>query len=81
VLLSKGAIVYITGKSAATARSAIDDLKRETQRDTIFFLRLDLTDLDSVKTAADEFMGKEKELHTLYNNESAFCSPVFGIHN
>lgn len=69
VLLLKGAIVYITSKSGASARSTIDELKRETQRDTVFFLRLDLTDLDSVKSAADEFMGKEQELHTLYNND------------
>jgi NAD(P)-dependent dehydrogenase (short-subunit alcohol dehydrogenase family) len=69
VLLSKGANVYITSKSAARARSTIDLLKTETQKDTIFFLRLDLTDLDSVKAAANEFIGKEQELHVLYNNE------------
>ncbi|KAI0290996.1 hypothetical protein BC826DRAFT_1024237 [Russula brevipes] len=69
VLLLKGANVYITSKSGASARTTIDELKREAQRDTIFFLRLDLTDLDSVKSAADEFIGKEQVLHTLYNND------------
>jgi hypothetical protein len=32
------------------------------------FLKLDLADLDSIKEAAEEFLGKESELHTLYNN-------------
>ncbi|KAI0297376.1 NAD(P)-binding protein [Russula brevipes] len=68
-LLSKGANVYITSNSAARARSTVDELKRETEKDTIFFLRLDLTDLDSVKAAANEFIGKEQELHMLYNND------------
>jgi len=74
VLLERGANVYITSKSAARARTTIEDLKRETQKNTIFFLRLDLTDLDSVKTAADEFLGKEQELHTLYNNDGISSS-------
>jgi retinol dehydrogenase-12 len=60
--------VYITTRPVERARSAIDGLKQATQKDTIFFLKLDLADLPSVKTAAEEFIGKESELHTLYNN-------------
>jgi retinol dehydrogenase 12 len=60
--------VYIATRSEERARSAIDELKQATQKDSIFFLKLDLADLPSVKTAAEEFISKESELHTLYNN-------------
>jgi len=68
VLLSKGAKVYIAARSAEKAQPSIDDLKAATDNQAVFYLKLDLADLDSVKTAAEEFMEKETELHTLYNN-------------
>jgi NAD(P)-dependent dehydrogenase (short-subunit alcohol dehydrogenase family) len=68
VLLSKGAKVYIAARSEKKSQKAIDELKQETGKDTVFFLKLDLSDLVSVKAAAEEFVGKESELHTLYNN-------------
>lgn len=40
----------------------------KTGKKSIFFLRLDLADLDSVRAAAAEYIAKESELHTLYNN-------------
>ena len=60
--------MYIAARSEEKSQRAIDELKQETGKDTIFFLKLDLADLVSVKAAAEEFIGKESELHTLYNN-------------
>jgi retinol dehydrogenase 12 len=70
VLLSKGAKVYIACRDEEKARIAIEDLKQATGKpaDSIVSLKLDLADLTSVKTAAEEFISKESELHTLYNN-------------
>ena len=68
VLLSKGAKVYIATRSKEKSEAAIEELKRETGKESVFFLKLDLSDLVSVKHAAEEFIGKEIELHTLYNN-------------
>jgi NAD(P)-dependent dehydrogenase (short-subunit alcohol dehydrogenase family) len=68
VLLSKGAKVYIATRSKEKSEAAIEDLQRETGKESIFFLNLDLSDLVSVKTAAEEFVKRESELHTLYNN-------------
>jgi hypothetical protein len=65
VLLSKGARVYIATWSAEDPAATIDELKDITGKDSVFFLQLNLADLDSVKAAADEFMRKELELHTL----------------
>ena len=68
VLLSKGAKVYIAARSQEKSQKAIDELKKETGNEAVFFLKLDLTDLVAIKTAAEEFIGKESELHGLYNN-------------
>jgi retinol dehydrogenase-12 len=68
VLLSKGAKVYIASRSEEKSQQAIEELKRETGKESVFFLKLDLADLVSVKTAAEEFIAKESQLHTLYNN-------------
>ena len=68
MLLSKGARVYIATRSEEKSLKAIEELKKETGKDSIFFLKLDLSDLVSVKAAAEEYIGKETELHTLYNN-------------
>jgi retinol dehydrogenase-12 len=68
VLLSRGARVYIATRSEEKSQKAIEELKKETGKDSIFFLKLDLADLVSVKAAAEEYIEKETELHTLYNN-------------
>jgi NAD(P)-dependent dehydrogenase (short-subunit alcohol dehydrogenase family) len=68
VLLSKGAKVYIATRSNEKSQTAIEELKRETGKESVFFLKLDLSDLVSVKAAAEEFIKRESELHTLYNN-------------
>jgi NAD(P)-dependent dehydrogenase (short-subunit alcohol dehydrogenase family) len=68
VLLSKGAKVYIATRSGEKSQAAIDELKNETGNESVFFLKVDLSDLVSVKAAAEEFVKKESGLHTLYNN-------------
>jgi len=72
-LLSKGANVYIATRSGEKSQAAIEELKRETGRKSIFFLKLDLSDLVSVKAAAEEFVKKESKLHTLYNNGGVYA--------
>jgi retinol dehydrogenase-12 len=68
VLLSKGAKVYIATRSGEKSQAAIEELKKATGKESVFFLKVDLSDLVSVKAAAEEFIKKESELHTLYNN-------------
>ncbi|KAI0253336.1 hypothetical protein BJV78DRAFT_203386 [Lactifluus subvellereus] len=76
VLLSKGAKVYIAARTEEKSQSTIDELKAETGKDSVCFLNLDLSDLASIKTAAEEFRRKEAELHTLYNNGDVGYAPV-----
>jgi retinol dehydrogenase-12 len=60
--------VYIAAHSQEKSQKAIDELKKVTGKESVFFLKLDLTDLVALKAAAEEFIGKESELHGLYNN-------------
>ncbi|KAI0253325.1 NAD(P)-binding protein [Lactifluus subvellereus] len=76
VLLSKGAKVYIATRSEEKSQRAIEDLKKDTGKESIYFLKLDLSDLATIKVAAEEFIGKESELHTLYNNGGVMNTPI-----
>lgn len=76
VLLTKGAKVYITSYSPEDGQRVVEELKQATGKESVFFIRLNLADLLSVKAAAEEFIGKEQELHTLYNNGGVMYAPV-----
>ncbi|KAH9005636.1 NAD-P-binding protein [Lactarius hatsudake] len=76
VLLSKGARVYIATRSEEKSQKAIEELKKETGKDSIFFLKLDLADLVSIKAATEAYISKETELHTLYNNGGVMNTPI-----
>lgn len=54
-MLTHNAKVYIATRSQGNAQQAIAELKAQTGKDAIF-LKLDLADLNSVKTAAEEFL-------------------------
>ncbi|KAI9464793.1 NAD-P-binding protein [Russula earlei] len=73
VLLSKGAKVYIASRSEHKSQQAIEELKRDTGKDAVFFIKLDLADLVSVKAAAEDFIRRESQLHALYNNGGVFA--------
>jgi retinol dehydrogenase-12 len=48
--------VYIAARSEDRAKAAIEDLKQTTGNEAIW-LKLDLSSLESVRTAAEEFLG------------------------
>jgi len=64
----KGAKVYIASPSLDKAQAVLDDLREETSEESVFFLELDLGNLDSIKAATEDFLRRETQLHTLYNN-------------
>lgn len=53
-LLMKNAKVYLAARSKEKAERAIEELHEETGK-TALFLQLDLSDLNAVKKAAEEF--------------------------
>jgi len=74
-LLTHNAKVYIAVRSEEKAKSAIAELKEQTGKEAIF-LKLDLADLKSVKSSAEEFISKETELHVLFNNAGVMVPPI-----
>ncbi|KAF9055839.1 hypothetical protein BJ165DRAFT_1412265 [Panaeolus papilionaceus] len=74
-LLNHNAKVYMAARSQEKAEEAIAQLKKETGKEGIW-LKLDLADLNSIKSAAEEFAKKEKELHVLFNNAGVMVPPV-----
>lgn len=52
--MNHNAKVYIAARNEAKAKAAIQELKEETDKEAIF-LHLDLGDLKSIKSAAQEF--------------------------
>lgn len=54
-LLEHNAKVYLAARSPERAAQAIEELKADTGKDAIF-LQLDLSDLPSVRKAAEEFL-------------------------
>ncbi|KAF5326839.1 hypothetical protein D9619_004230 [Psilocybe cf. subviscida] len=74
-LLQHNAKVYIAARNANKAKQAIEDLKKETGKEALI-LQLDLSDLRSIKAAAEEFASKEKALHVLFNNAGVMTPPI-----
>ena len=54
-MLARNAKVYIAVRNEEKAKSAIVELKEQTGKEAIF-LKLDLADLKSVKSSAEEFI-------------------------
>ncbi|KAJ7769687.1 hypothetical protein DFH07DRAFT_806712 [Mycena maculata] len=75
VLLQHNAKVYMASRNPQKAAAAIEELYGSTGKLPVF-LELDLADLASVKSAATEFLSKEKELHVLYNNGGIMAPPI-----
>ncbi|KAH7400280.1 hypothetical protein BKA64DRAFT_622930 [Cadophora sp. MPI-SDFR-AT-0126] len=76
-LAKHNARVYLCARSKDKANGAIAELKQWAKRDDldIQFLLLDLLDLSSVKSVAQEFLSKETQLHGLVNNGGIMAVP------
>ncbi|KAI0821683.1 NAD-P-binding protein [Trametes gibbosa] len=66
-LLLKNAKVYVASRSKEKSERAIEELREETGK-TALFLQLDLSDLDSVRKATEEFKKREPQLDCLILN-------------
>ena len=73
--MKKDAKVWIAGRSEEKALKAMEELKRETGNEKVFFLKLDLADIPSCAAAARQLISKEEKLDILFNN--AYFYPQF----
>jgi retinol dehydrogenase 12 len=67
-LARRGGRVYITSRSAAKGEEAVASIGAVTGNDSVFFLPLDLADMESVRACASEFLARGEPLHVLINN-------------
>src|SRR5580704_5962455 len=67
-LAGRGGRVWIAARSRAKGEAAVAAIKAETGSDSVWFLPLDLADLDSVQSCAAGFLALGEPLHVLVNN-------------
>jgi retinol dehydrogenase-12 len=67
-LAKAGAKVTLAGRSEEKTRAAIADISAETPAADLEFLQLDLSDFESIRKAASEFLARDEPLHVLINN-------------
>jgi NAD(P)-dependent dehydrogenase (short-subunit alcohol dehydrogenase family) len=67
-LAGRGGRVWIAARSAAKGEAAVAAIKAETGSDSVWYLPLDLADLESVQACASAFLALGEPLHVLVNN-------------
>lgn len=76
ILFNAGGKVYIAGRSLEQGQKAIKDLKATAPADAgvLEFLHVDMSDLEAVSAAAEEFKSKETKLDVLFQNAGVSMS-------
>jgi retinol dehydrogenase 12 len=67
-LARRGASVYVASRSAGKGEAAVAAIRAAAGSDSVFFLPLDLADLESVRSCAEAFLERGEPLHVLVNN-------------
>ena len=67
-LARRGARVYVACRSRAKGEEAVAGIRAGSGGDSVWFLPLDLADLDSVRACAAAFLARDEPLHVLVNN-------------
>ncbi|KAI1305624.1 hypothetical protein F5Y03DRAFT_355353 [Xylaria venustula] len=70
ILYSKNAKVYMLARSEEKTEKAIESIKAAVPNSNgeLIYLHLDLADLPSIKSTAEQFSRRETQLHLLFNN-------------
>lgn len=71
-----GAFVVLACRSKERADDCISSIKTDIPNAKLEFMQLDLADLNSVRSFADEYTNSGKDLHILINNAGI----VFSTH-
>jgi retinol dehydrogenase 12 len=67
-LARRGASVYVAARSRDKGETAVAAIKAAAGSDSVWFLALDLADLESVRACAEGFLARDEPLHVLVNN-------------
>ncbi|KAF0461267.1 NADP-binding protein [Gigaspora margarita] len=74
-LARKNAHVFVASRSKDRGEPAVELIKKETNKDAVEFLQLDLKSLNSIKLAAETFLARKLPLHILVNNAGIMATP------
>lgn len=79
ILYAHNATVWIAGRSESKALEAISNIKKSLpdSSGSLNFLRLDLSDLSTIKPAVDSFTAEEARLDVLVNNAGVCIAPIY----
>lgn len=77
ILYQHNAKVYIAARSETKASKAIEQMKSQfpESKGQLVYLHLDLDDLTTIKSSADDFLSKEERLDVLWNNAGVMMPP------
>jgi NAD(P)-dependent dehydrogenase (short-subunit alcohol dehydrogenase family) len=67
-LARQGGHVYVASRSREKGEEAVAGIKASTGNEAVWYLPLDLADLDSVRACASAFLATGEPLHVLVNN-------------
>ena len=67
-LARQGGRVFVASRSREKGEEAVAGIKASTGNDAVWYLPLDLADLDSVRACASAFLARGEPLHGLVNN-------------
>lgn len=78
ILYSKGAVVYLAGRSETKAKQAIEELKAKyvSSKGRLEFILVDFNDLASIKPAVEKYKSLETRLDVLVNNAGVMFPPA-----
>ena len=76
LLYSKNAKVYMAARSEEKTVAAIADIQKAAPGSVgaLFFLKLDLADLSTIKATVEHFLSLETKLHVLFNNAGVMAT-------
>ncbi|KAK6353888.1 hypothetical protein TWF730_008310 [Orbilia blumenaviensis] len=78
ILYSKNAKVYIAGRSEKNGADAVANIKEDYPKSDggVEFLQLDLSDLTTLKPAADKLISQERRLDAVVHNAGVMAPPT-----
>jgi len=77
ILYGAGATVYIAGRTKSKYDSAVSSIKKAhpSSQGRLEYMHIDLSDLPTIKPAAEAFLAKESRLDVLTNNAGVMMPP------
>lgn len=85
-MAKRGGKIYIACRDKIRGENALNDIKKESQSDKVYFLQLDLASLKSVREFSKKFHNLETKLDILINNagllayEKSYTEDGFEMH-